>query len=304
MLESNYVRLSGDMLRTTLLILICVQSPTLVVVDSARILGIFPIPSISHQVVFRALMLELGKRGHELVLITPNPAFPTNRAPDNITEIDTGEAYELMGKLFNEARGNNRFKRGIVMDVNILFNEDSAKGMMELISYQFELAEVQKLLEDKSQKFDLVFVEAIANFHLVVSHIFKAPAILFSSFYGCPEHFETMGAVTWHPLYYPNYFRHKYNNLTFWEKMEELYLEWKLYRMVKSDQERENQLLRERFGPDVPTVQEMHKNVQMLFVNAHPIFGNNRPVPPSVLYLGALHLEPVKELPKVNILFL
>ncbi|XP_075990407.1 UDP-glucosyltransferase 2-like [Anticarsia gemmatalis] len=285
------------MIREFLLILFCVQSPTMMV-DSARILGIFPIPSISHQVVFRALMLELGRRGHELVIITPNPALPKERPPDNITEIDTGQAYQLMARLLQEVQGNKTLKRGVVMDIECMFTGDSVKGMMELISYQFELGEVKKILDDKSQKFDLVFVEAIANYHLVVSNIFNAPAILFSSFYGFPEHYDILGAVAWHPIFYPNFYRHKYKNLSFWEKIEGIYLEWKIFRMIVTREEKENDMLKRRFGPEAPTIEDMRKNIQMLFVNSHPIFGNNRPVPPSVVYLGALHLQPVKELPQ------
>lgn len=43
--------------------------------ESARILAVYPTPSISHQVVFRPLMQELAKRGHDVVVITADPAF-------------------------------------------------------------------------------------------------------------------------------------------------------------------------------------------------------------------------------------
>ncbi|CAH2058052.1 unnamed protein product, partial [Iphiclides podalirius] len=35
----------------------------------------------------------------------------------------------------------------------------------------------------------------------------------------------------------------------------------------------------------------------MLFLNIHPIWDNNRPVPPSIIYTGGLHQEPQKKLP-------
>lgn len=290
------------MLRLTLLIFFCLHSPSLLV-QSARILGIFPIPSISHQVVFRALMLELANRGHELVILTPNPALPKERPPDNITEIDTGQSYKLMEEMMKHAVGAQQLKRGVVMDSDSMTSIDSSKGILTLISHHFEIPEVKNLLKDKSQKFDLVFVEAIANYALIASHIFKAPAILFSSFYGFPEHFEAMGAVTWHPEFYPNFYRNKFQNLTIWEKIEEIYLEWKIFRMVRSSEDEENEMLKNSYGPDAPTIAELKQNVQMLFLNAHPIFGNNRPVPPSVIYLGALHLQPVKKLPEVSEFF-
>ncbi|CAH0578322.1 unnamed protein product [Chrysodeixis includens] len=285
------------MLRTTLLIFACLQSTSLLV-DSARILGIFPIPSLSHQVVFRALMLELAKRGHELVIITPNPALAKDRPQDNVTEIDTGQAYELISEMMKQAAGLNQFKRGVVIDADAMISMDSAEGILQLVSFQFEFPEVKKLLEDKTQKFDLVFVEGISNYALIVSHIFKAPAILFSSFYGFPEHLETMGAVSWHPIYYPNFYRNKYHNLTIWEKIKETHLEYKLSQLVKKTQQLEDAMLKKNFGPDAPTIADLRKNVQMLFLNSHPFFNNNRPVPPSIIHLGALHLQPPKDIPQ------
>ncbi|CAB3254069.1 unnamed protein product [Arctia plantaginis] len=282
------------MLRAGLLILFCVQ--LVPQVEPARILGIFPMPSISHQVVFRALMLELAKRGHELVTITPNPALPKNRPPDNITEIDTSEAYQWIGWIFKEF--GSVLKRGAIMDMDVALHDDLLAGMLDIVIHEFNLPEVQKLLKDKSQKFDLVFLEAIGNYHLVASHILNAPVILFSSFCGYPEHLEAMGAVSIHPLYYPNFFRQKMRNLSFLEKIRQTYIEYKIYHIERIKRQKENEALRKTFGPDVPSIEEMEKNVQMLFLNSHPIFANNRPVPPSVVYLGALHLQPVKELPQ------
>jgi glucuronosyltransferase len=40
---------------------------------AARILGIFPTPSISHQLPFQAIMKALAARGHQITVISPNP---------------------------------------------------------------------------------------------------------------------------------------------------------------------------------------------------------------------------------------
>jgi glucuronosyltransferase len=39
----------------------------------ARILGIFPTPSISHQLPFQTIMKALALRGHEITVISPDP---------------------------------------------------------------------------------------------------------------------------------------------------------------------------------------------------------------------------------------
>jgi glucuronosyltransferase len=41
--------------------------------QAARILGIFPTPSISHQLTFQAIMKALAARGHQVTVISPNP---------------------------------------------------------------------------------------------------------------------------------------------------------------------------------------------------------------------------------------
>jgi len=41
--------------------------------QAANILGIFPTPSISHQLPFQAIMKALAARGHQITVISPNP---------------------------------------------------------------------------------------------------------------------------------------------------------------------------------------------------------------------------------------
>ncbi|XP_037299179.1 UDP-glucuronosyltransferase 2B7-like [Manduca sexta] len=168
--------------------------------DTARILGMYPMPSICHQVVFSALTLELAKRGQELVVITPNPALPKDRSKDNVTEIDT---------------------------------------------------ELKALLRDKTQKFNFVIAEGFLNPNHIIAKIFDAPLIVFSSAQVFPEVFEM------------------------------------------------TDLLKSEFGAEVPIVDKLKGLVSLMLLNCFPIFDNNRPVPPDVLYLGGLHLQSVKEISKV-----
>jgi glucuronosyltransferase len=55
-------------------------------VECANILGIFPTPSISHQVVFHALMKDLAARGHHLTILTTDLIKIGNNP--NVTQID------------------------------------------------------------------------------------------------------------------------------------------------------------------------------------------------------------------------
>ena len=51
---------------------------------SAKILGIFPVPANSHNIVFTAVTRELARRGHQLTVIS---TFPEKTPIPNITYI-------------------------------------------------------------------------------------------------------------------------------------------------------------------------------------------------------------------------
>lgn len=275
------------------LILICATNSAF----SARILGFFPIPSISHQVVFRAYTQELAKRGHELVIITPNPALPKERPEDNVTEIDVSFSYDYISDYIPKI---NIYKRGVIADVNTVAYP-LYKIFVHLVREDLEFPEVKKILEDKDQHFDLIVTEAILSLPLILSHFYKAPVIQITSFHALPENYATIGALTSHPVYYPNFNRNTFGTLTFTESVIELYYEFKLryeFWRVKSEEDR---VIKELYGSEAPSVDELKENVDMLFVNTHAMFADNRPVPPTVVYLGALHLLPLKEIPQVRI---
>lgn len=273
-------------------------------IDSARILGVYPIPSISHQKVFRALTLELVNRGHEVVVITPDPAYRNKTTPDNLTEIDIGQSYGLLQDLLISDEIVTTFKRGVIMDLITITNLVKTNPLIKLGQDLLSYPEVKGLIADKSQKFDLVLVEALSYSVLMFSKIYNAPAILFSSFYGTPDNLFTVGAVSRHPILHPNFYRNKYRDLSILEKMQEYKNEWDLYKYDTVSEQLENQFLKSEFGDDAPTVHELKDYVELLFVNAHPIFDGNRAVPPGVVYLGALHLKPIKPLPTVCLLVL
>ncbi|RVE45575.1 hypothetical protein evm_009772 [Chilo suppressalis] len=274
---------------------VCFAIILAVVADSARILGVFPMTSISHQYVFRALTLELAKRGHELVVITPDPAFPKTKAPYKYTEIDVSFTYEKLKEFQNDM---TFYKRGVIIEAETVLRFDVYKCMLELYMDALHSESVEKLIQDKSQRFDLILLERLLNYHLIFTEIFKAPAILVSSFHGVPESYEIMGAVARHPIFYPTIMRENFGNLSLIEKIQETKFEYEFMKTLQKVEKYENEQLKAKFGPNTPTVFELKNNIDFLFINSNPIFCNNRPVPPNVAFVGPLHLQPLKELPQ------
>ncbi|XP_046972581.1 UDP-glycosyltransferase UGT5-like [Vanessa cardui] len=257
-------------------------------VENAKILGVFPFPSISHQVVFRPLMLELAKRGHEVTVITTDPAYPKHQAPQNLTEIDVHDMSYVCIRDFISKHGKEKDPLKFSYLVN--------NFILDMFVKQLKSDEIQNLLRSNSQ-FDLVFTESFIRPTLIYSHIFNAPVIEFSSLSAINSAFEMIGAAT-HPLIYPNPMHRRIHNLTIWEKIAELYYHYGMELIFKYHLQTENDHLKSILGPTIPDLDDLRQNVRMLFLNVHPVWDFNRPVPPNVLYLGGLHQKPPRDLPQ------
>ncbi|KPJ20476.1 Ecdysteroid UDP-glucosyltransferase [Papilio machaon] len=167
-----------------------------------------------------------------------------------------------------------------------------------MIEVQMNITEVKELISNKTEKFDLILVEAFYTMALGITHVFKAPTVLLSSFGSFLGNYEIVGAPTNPPLLYRNIFSLKLYNMTIWEKLNELYTQIRIrYTSIASDEE-ENKALKRIFGPDTPTLNELKTKVEMLFLNINPIWEGNYPVPPAVVHMGGLHQTPPKELPR------
>lgn len=264
--------------------------------EAARILAVFPIPSVSHQVVFRPVTHELARRGHDVTVMTTDPAFPNGGAPANLTEIDVHElSYDIWKKNYMvHSKGN---EKDTMSQLRISF-----ELFIMLFDEQLRHKDMQKLINDKNQKFDLLIIEGIFRPARALAHVFKAPMILLSSLSPLFDNIEIIGAPG-HPLLYPEATRQRLNNLTWLGKLSELYNHYKIQNIFHNSLAYENEMLRKHFGPDFPCVTEFNKDVDMLMVNVNPVFAGIQPVPPSMVFMGGLHIKPDSELPAVIILY-
>ncbi|CAG9792436.1 unnamed protein product [Diatraea saccharalis] len=263
--------------------------------DAARILAFYPTPMISHQFVFRHLTLELLKRGHELVVLTPDPMFKKGQTPGNLTEINLHDvSYDAWKK------GIAPFPTTQIQGSRENFKKQFRpiyKLFVKIVEMQLSAPEVQAIMNDKTKKFDLVLLEAYIDSALGLSHVFKAPVIQFSSVGAALNNLEAVGAPM-HPFLYPTLVHSRILNLTFWEKVSELWFfidHLFLMREISSDSD---EMLKRLLGSNVPSVSDLKNNVDMLFLDVYPMWDLNRPLPPNVILLGGIHQNQKKELPK------
>lgn len=261
-------------------------------VRPGRILAVLPMPSISHQIVFRPLTQELARRGHEVVFLTADPEFPKGSAPPNLTEVDL---HDLSYKMWQKT-----LAKEVSQDMVDMVSMMTAfyKSVPQIFEEQMKTKEVKEIIDNKKGDFDLLITEGCVSTAIGFSHIYKVPLIQMSSF-GFPLYNEDYVGAPNHPLLYTNVWQRRVYNLTMWEKIRELWDYWRLKSNYQNLDEFEHNIMKRVFGSDIPPPNELRKNIQMILLNVHPLWGENQPVPPSVVYLGGLHRKPVKELPQV-----
>ncbi|XP_050683780.1 UDP-glycosyltransferase UGT5-like isoform X3 [Leptidea sinapis] len=265
--------------------------------DCARILAIFPTPSISHQVVFRPLTQALANRGHEVTVITPDPAFKDN-APRNLTEIDVHDiSYDFWRKflLKNAAVGGNTD----ILNAFSILSESFSKTFF----LQLETEDVQKIVRSKAT-YDLLLIEECVRPALVFSYIFKnVPVIRISSGGVMVSAYKSTGLPN-HPLLFASILQRRFHNLTIWEKIQAFIHNAGLEYIYATHQIEEDKQLKRIIGPDVLPLHKLMENIDLVFYNNFPIWAGNIPVPPNVVYIGGIYEKPKQEIPEDLKIFL
>lgn len=280
----------------SVLIVVSLVFNLILLCDCGRILVLVPTPSISHQVVFRPLTQELAKRGHEVVVLTTDPAFPKGQSPANLTEIDV---HDISYKLWIDGMANYAGKNGI-NNSHLKLIAALLKMLPNIFEAQMNNTEFQNVIYG-DKKFDLIIVEGCVRPALVLPYILKTPVIVMNSFGAFVGQYEMFGVPS-HPFLYPTIIRQKLYNLGLWEKMTELYNQFLMEHIYYHYMKNENQIVRRIFGSEIPSLSELQNNLDMLFVNTHPIFEGNVPVPPGVVHIWGIHKKPQKEVPQVKII--
>ncbi|CAH0598226.1 unnamed protein product [Chrysodeixis includens] len=256
--------------------------------DAARILAVYPMPSISHQVVFRPITQELLKRGHEVVVVTPDPMYPKGQTPENLTEIDVHDAgYSSVQVALTSSK---MFKDSLSEQMDVMFS-----AFFEAFDQILSVKEVKEILQGEDH-FDLIITEHCVRVAAAFAHIYKKPLIQISSLGAILGTYEALGAPT-HPFLYPTYMIRRIYNLTLLEKLDVLYSKYEMEKEFKKVEIVENKIIKKHFPPDTPLVAEIEKYVDMVFLNVNPIWEGNQPVPPNVIHLGGLPQRPEKPLP-------
>lgn len=268
------------------LLLLCVVLLAVKNGESARILAAIPTASYSHQVFFQMLWRELAIRGHDVVVLTTDP---THENLTNFKEIDMSSAYAAM--------------KGAIKDV-IALNDNKMKAFarfssafLEMSEHELALPQVQELIKDENQKFDLVMLEYLYPSFYAFKHRFNCSFIGVTSLEGTSTAHDVMGNPT-HAILYPTSLLDLDGDKGFKDRLVSFLLNQLIYFTRGKTVNLINELNKKHFGENYPDIQELAQSVDMLFVNANPMFAEVRPLTPSTISVsGGMHMKPPKDLP-------
>ncbi|KAB0792446.1 hypothetical protein PPYR_14405 [Photinus pyralis] len=241
----------------------------------AKILGIVPTPSYSHQVVFQPLWRELSLRGHQVTTLTTDPIKDPKLK--NLTEFDLRFSYDAWNK--------------DIMDSVFSHQENVLGFVLKILQQYFDVFEGQlrhpsyQSLINGNENFDLIIVEAVEPPMLALVEKYKCPLIGMLSLDAPSEIYQRLGNPT-HPSLYPDMLSTSDMNLSLSQRIES-FIGVCVFKLIGIyTRSVVNGMVQKYFGPNYSSVDDIMRNASMLFVNTDPIFHNVRPLVPGVIQIG------------------
>lgn len=253
--------------------------------NAARILYVAPVAAISHYQMLEPLMLRLAELGHEVTVLSH---YPQQKKVANYTDVSLRgvvDPYELdfvAWSLIDDVLDSFRF---------------GADGCERVVSSSV----VQDFIKS-DRKFDLIFLEAFdSDCYLGFVKRFRAPFILYSA----------MVLPVWesdwiyNPIessYVPDCICRTRTEMGFFDRIQNVLCQFGLRMAYWHLNVRPSvDIVNKHFRTDVTTLEDIKKNVSMMFVNSFFGLHGARPFMPNIIELGGIHMKPNKPLPPVSV---
>ncbi len=262
--------------------------------ESARILGVFPTPSISHQVVYHTLIKDLATRGHHLTVMTTHSMNIDN---PNVTEINLRDSYGMYKEMnFVDIKKGRGDETVIVTSLLPVF--------MKIVERQLSHPAVKNIIGKRdNQTFDVVIIEHLFHYSVMAfAEIYDCPIIGISSMDIVSLAHEAMGNEA-NPVIHPEMiFPFRHGQLSFVERWKSLkyYLRFRFILNDKYERDYETQI-RKHFPTVKASIKDLTKRIQLVMTNVHPAMGFIRPILPNTIQLGFMHIDPPKSLPNGDV---
>ncbi|XP_071637179.1 UDP-glycosyltransferase UGT5-like [Temnothorax longispinosus] len=263
------------------------------VIYAKRILAISNFPSYSHQISYRALWLELHRRGHEIVSVTTDPI--NNSSLTNYTEIDLKYFYNHN---FPEYKTLLPYASVTKASLKLQLLEVERRmvwAALHILNREvFKKPEMKKLYAPGSNEhFDAVIVAQGPTVSMnAFAYRFNAPLIGISSTDVFNHLRYTFGSLLL-PSHISNWQTNTpvEKNMSFWRRLVNFYEVWRqMYFWANEHTVIEDAIAKEYLGQDLPHIDDITRNMSIYLVNKHPTFLHGKPEQPNVIFYHGFHI--------------
>ena len=250
--------------------------------EGYRILCVLPFNGKSHFVMFEALCQGLAKRGHQIDVISH---FPSKKPIANYTDI-----VDLSGT-----------RKNVVNNFSVQFGKNIDSSLLYYVVEVFGNSLCELLGHEKMQQFinnppndppyDLVIVEYFGSTcYLGFGPFLKVPVVIGVTYLDSSFVNDFMGS----PMNYAFFSgAHTQNAVvtTFFDRLWNFVTNFKVTQLFYYYTSRQTEGMRKYLGQDLPHVRELEKQVSLALMYGHHSLHGIRPVTPSILEIGGLHVE-------------
>ncbi|XP_049809643.1 UDP-glucosyltransferase 2-like [Schistocerca nitens] len=245
----------------------------------ARILGINPTPSISHQLPFLIIMRALAERGHQVTIITTDPI--KDPAP-NMTQIDMSFMYDMWKEDIDFLKNSLLSKSELMVII-----EEHVKKACDA---QLKIPGLKEL--QFGEKFDLAIIETfLYDCHFGLVHRLGPPPVI--GFWSA-ELYALLHIIVGNPInpaYYPDFETSYTDHMTLLERADNAYEMLQSIRRFERISTSLEEVMREHLGSDLPSMLDMQYNISLLLATTHFSSDYPKPMQPSVIQMTGLHVK-------------
>uniref|UniRef100_A0A182P4R4 UDP-glucuronosyltransferase n=1 Tax=Anopheles epiroticus TaxID=199890 RepID=A0A182P4R4_9DIPT len=261
---------------------------------TANILFMSGVPSPSHYIWLRPLMYEMGRRGHNVTVLS---ADIEKKPPANVTYIHLENFYSTMYntsmkqklKFFDMANESPTKMLRLFDEFGLDLCEAAIKseGLHFLLGYPAEY------------KFELFVSDFMIGpcIPAIIMHRFKNVPYIPSTPYNAPSTAAAvLGAYAYSGLV-PNHVFDAPEDMSFRQRAENYIYD--LYEMILHEvyMHPEADRIVRKLYPDAPPSSSFYQNVRISLSNINPIIQYKEPLMPNMIPVGGLQILPAKPLP-------
>nr|WHM27968.1 UDP-glycosyltransferase family 468 member A4 [Frankliniella occidentalis] len=237
--------------------------------------------TMSHHIWMSALTVELAKRGH---LVTSIDIHEHSENPPtlNTTVIET--AFKLSHPGFMK-----RWSAATVVQQISLMQEMVEKECIRDLGSPT----MQRLLDPAVERtFDLVIIDYYTDCMLGFAHRFNYPGMIAVSPFPISPWIDDLMYNPQVPSILAHTMQPFPNPMNLWQRAWTLFLHAHSKLVVWWRRPVQDSLIKRFFGEDAPSVEQLRQHVHVALVNENPILEAARPLPPSLIPVGGMHVKP------------